>query len=68
MGGRRGRLISTQNRQLAIKLIQEAKEAGAREERACQELGISLRTLQRRRQEGALVEDQRLCQEAGSCR
>ena len=59
MGGRRGRLISTQNRHMAIKLIQEAKEAGAREEKACQELGISLRTLQRWRQEGAPVEDQR---------
>ena len=47
MGGRRGRLISTQDREQAIMLIVEAKQAGAREEKACTELGITLRTLQR---------------------
>lgn len=45
---------------MAIKLIKEAADAGAREQKACQELGISLRTLQRWRQEGAPKEDQRL--------
>ena len=40
-------------------LIQEAKTAGAKEEKACAELGISLRTLQRWRQENGPKEDQR---------
>ena len=47
MGGRRGRLISTQDREQAIMLITEARQAGAREEKSCTELEITLRTLQR---------------------
>jgi putative transposase len=40
-------------------LIEEAKEAGARESATCQEIGVSQRTLQRWRSEGAPQEDQR---------
>jgi putative transposase len=59
LGGRRGRLISASDRSEAIKLIAEAKESGASEKKACEEIGISLRTLQRWREEGAPKEDQR---------
>ncbi|EAO9488649.1 IS3 family transposase, partial [Brevibacillus sp. AY1] len=46
-------MISASDRQLAISLIQEAVEAGARERLACKELGLTQRTLQRWRQYGA---------------
>ncbi|MBS4008096.1 MAG: helix-turn-helix domain-containing protein [Clostridium sp.] len=46
MGGR-GRLTSDSDRAKAIKLVKEATTAGAREQRACKEIGISQRTLQR---------------------
>ena len=59
MGGRRGSLISASDRSAAIMLISEAKEAGARESIACQELGINQRTLQRWRSKGAPSEDRR---------
>ena len=59
MGGRRGRLISASDRKRAIKLIEEATGAGARQKRACHELGISDRTLQRWKNESTPVEDQR---------
>ncbi len=59
MGGRRGRLISASDRQTAIKLIEEAVHAGARQVKACDELGISFRTLQRWRDESTPLEDQR---------
>lgn len=59
MGGPRGRLISVPDRQLAIKLIHEAVQAGARERLACKELNLTQRTLQRWRKAGALSEDQR---------
>jgi len=45
-------MISVPDRQLAASLIQEAVEAGARERLACEELGLSQRTLQRWRQNG----------------
>lgn len=45
-------MISASDRQLAISLIQEAVEAGARERLACKELGLTQRTLQRWRQYG----------------
>lgn len=47
MGGPQGRMISVPDRQQAISLIEEAVLAGAREHKACQEIGISQRTLQR---------------------
>lgn len=58
MGGR-GRLTSASDRAIAIKLVKEATDAGAREELACKELGISRRTLQRWRSDDAPKEDQR---------
>jgi putative transposase len=59
LGGQRGRLISASDRRTAIKLIDEATKAGAREKMACEELGISQRTLQRWRSEKKPLEDQR---------
>lgn len=47
MGGRRGRLISTQDREQANMLIAEARQAGALKEKSCAEIGITIRTLQR---------------------
>ncbi|WP_273181027.1 IS3 family transposase [Ferrovum myxofaciens] len=43
----KGRLISTSDRQEMMKLIDETVEAGARRHKACEILGLSLRTLQR---------------------
>lgn len=43
-------MINTSDREQAIKLIDEAVAAGARQERACRELGLQVRTLQRWRQ------------------
>lgn len=45
-------MISVSDRKLAISLIQEATEAGARERLACEELGLTQRTLQRWRSHG----------------
>ena len=59
MGGRRGRLISAPNRKMAIELIEEATAAGAREKVACEELGITQRTLQRWRSADNPLEDGR---------
>ncbi|QVK17375.1 helix-turn-helix domain-containing protein [Mycoplasmatota bacterium] len=59
MGGRRGRLISATDRKKAISLIREAVDNGARQEKACEEIGISLRTLQRWRSDSSPNEDQR---------
>jgi transposase InsO family protein len=52
-------MISTQDRQHAVKLIIEAKTQGARLKPACRLLGISKRTYQRWTREGAIREDQR---------
>ena len=59
MGGRRGRFISFSNRRIACTLVEEAHRSGARKAMACKELGISLRSLQRWIEEGAVTEDQR---------
>lgn len=59
MGGPRGRLISASDRMKAVELIREANEAGARLERACGELNISVRTYQRWINEGPGTEDKR---------
>ncbi|WP_397378583.1 IS3 family transposase [Paenibacillus sp. YYML68] len=59
LGGPRGRMISASDRRMAMELIQEAVDAGAKEEAACQEIGLTQRTLQRWRKEGAPQEDQR---------
>jgi putative transposase len=52
-------MISVPDRNYAIMLIDEAKTRGAREIKACEELGISLRTLQRWRSEKTPEGDQR---------
>jgi putative transposase len=52
-------MISASDRQLVLSLIQEAVEAGAREFKACEVLNISLRTLQRWRDQSSPNEDQR---------
>jgi len=52
-------MISTPDRLEAVLLIDEAVSAGARKARACHEAGITLRTLQRWRQEGAVKFDGR---------
>lgn len=59
MGGRRGRLISTLDRAIATQLIEEACQNGARRKPACEELSLSVRTVERWRKAGAPQEDQR---------
>ena len=58
MGGSRGRLISSAERQQAIDLISEACTGGARKRKACEMLGLSVRTLERWGKEHGL-QDQR---------
>ncbi len=45
MGGQRGRMIIESDRQMAIDLIAEAVDEGARQRKACEVLSISTRTL-----------------------
>lgn len=52
MGGSRGRLISKVEKELAIKLIRKAHSSGARKYKACEMLGISMRTYERWVKEG----------------
>ncbi|MCG2606691.1 MAG: IS3 family transposase [Achromobacter sp.] len=59
LGGRRGRMISTPDRQTAVALIDAAVTAGARRTNACAELDISDRTLRRWTKGGAVQPDQR---------
>ncbi len=59
MGGPRGRLISSSDRKDVIKLIDEARESGARLEPACDVLNISVRTYQRWIKEGPHTTDKR---------
>ena len=55
--GGRGKLISRDDRQMAIELIDEAMHAGARQEKACEVIGITSRTYQRWQHTG--LQDQR---------
>ena len=57
LGGRRGKLISSEKRQMAIQLIATAVKQGARQELACNIMGITPRSLQNWRNTG--LEDQR---------
>jgi len=57
--GGRGRLTTLADRMNAIELIDEAITNGARESKACEEIGISHRTLKRWKDERLPVEDQR---------
>lgn len=59
MGSQRGRLTLFSDRQHYIELIDEAAKLGARKEKACAEIGLSIRTLQRWQQDGQIVEDKR---------
>ena len=52
-------MISALDRRQAVELIQEARDSGARLERACAELGITVRTFQRWTLEGAVKADGR---------
>ena len=47
LGGRRGRLIPTADRLVAVEPIDEAVVAGARRRKACEVLDISVRTYER---------------------
>lgn len=58
MGGRRGRLITVEDKVEAMHLIQESCDAGCRIEKACEMLGIDIRTVQRWQKENGL-EDKR---------
>jgi len=57
LGSRRGRMILSEERQMAIELIDEAVNAGARQHKACEVLEINTRTL--RRWQKQLTEEQR---------
>lgn len=46
LGSERGKLISSSDRQMAIKLITDAVNQGVRQRLACEVIGISRRTLQ----------------------
>ncbi|EGI71875.1 integrase, catalytic region [Pseudoalteromonas distincta] len=47
MGFQRGRLTSSTERHELIKLITDAQKSGARQEKACELLGLTARTIQR---------------------
>lgn len=47
MGGSRGRIIDKSQRQETLMLIEEACKAGARKNKACELLSVSIRTLER---------------------
>ncbi|MDQ0216641.1 transposase [Oikeobacillus pervagus] len=52
-------MISPSDRALAVELIREANQNGARLALACKELNISVRTYERWVAEGGIKEDQR---------
>jgi len=50
-------MISTPDRRRALELVEEAMAQGARQEKACELLGISARTYQRWTREGGIEHD-----------
>ena len=60
MGGSRGRLITATKRKQAIDLILEACNAGARKRKACEILGLSVRTIERWEKENGLQDQRKL--------
>ena len=60
MGGSRGRLINIDERQHAIELILEACHAGARKQKACEILGLSMRTVERWQKDNGLQDQRKL--------
>jgi len=62
LGGARGRRIDLKDRERIVKLIQYACGSGAQKAKACELLGISIRTFQRWKENKIGVkEDQRKC-------
>jgi putative transposase len=59
LGGKRGQLVTLTDRQKHAKLINKAVASGARQDKACEVIGLSIRTLQRWRIDGAIGEDKR---------
>jgi hypothetical protein len=59
LGGKRGRKIELRERKKVIALIEEACSNGARLFKACEVVGISVRTVQRYRQHGTIKADGR---------
>jgi putative transposase len=57
--GKRGQLIPLTDRQKHARLISKAVAAGARQDKACEVIGLSTRTLQRWRIDGGIGEDKR---------
>ena len=60
MGGSRGRLISSAERQQALDLVIEACNFGARKRKACETLGLSMRTIERWEKEDGLQDQRKL--------
>mgnify|MGYP003977965245 FL=1 len=60
MGGRRGRLIAEHERTIAVALLNEAVESGARIFKACEILSISVRTFNRWNSEDGLIDHRHL--------
>jgi len=60
LGGVRGRLISPKERQQAIVLVTEACKARARKKKACEILGLSVRTLERWEKENGLYDQRQM--------
>lgn len=60
LGGKGGRLISFPDRKQYCAVIDEAVQNGARQQLACELVGIASRTYQRWKQSGELSEDQRI--------
>jgi putative transposase len=59
LGGRRGQLTTLPDRQYYASLVDEAVAAGARKHKACEVIGLSLRTLQRWQKAGNIGPDKR---------
>jgi len=56
LGGKRGRLISLGDRIQVIALIKEASSSGARRDKSCEILGLTIRTLERWEKENGLID------------
>ncbi len=59
MGSRRGKLTDLSDRQYYMRLIDEAVSAGARKKKACEEIGVPIRSTQRWLKEGEILPDKR---------
>ncbi|MFC5077346.1 IS3 family transposase [Vibrio thalassae] len=59
LGRRRGQLTSLSDRQYYVSIVEEAVNAGATREKACNTIGLTIRTLQRWTQSGQVLPDKR---------